>query len=113
MNPLLLIRKTWKTIYTIVCAIIVIYQIINVTIEYLSFPTEITLTVNDSPEYELPSVSVCTKKSAIWKKTAIIERYPNISHHLNFIWSDIFKKYTDCNPKQISWECEHYYFEKE
>ena len=77
-----MLRKVFyyaKNLFRLFCVIILIYQILNVTIEYLSYPFDVTIAVNnDINHFELPSISICTLSQYIWNKTIIDNKFPNI-----------------------------------
>src|SRR5260221_4452674 len=77
------LKSTAIFIFKIFCIIILIYQIFEVTKDYLSYPFEITIMVNNAiNEYELPSISICTESKYIWNKTIIHNKFPNLTKEM-------------------------------
>jgi hypothetical protein len=52
-------NKKLKVIYKFICLSIMIYQIINVTLNYISFPFRVNLHLTDDQNKYLPSITVC------------------------------------------------------
>jgi hypothetical protein len=57
-----------KNIFRFCCLIVFIYQFIEITNNYLSFPIEIKLNISDENAIDLPSVTFCLSKSKSWNK---------------------------------------------
>jgi hypothetical protein len=55
--------KILKYIYQFLCIIALIYQIIELTNNYLSFDFEVKLDIIEENEYYLPSITICIKSS--------------------------------------------------
>jgi hypothetical protein len=64
MNLYYLIRLLIK----ILCINILIYQSIDLTNTYLSFPFEVKLGLNFDNRVQLPSITICLKRSKFWLK---------------------------------------------
>jgi hypothetical protein len=53
------IKENLKVIFKVICLTIMIYQIISVTLIYMSFPFRVNLYLTDDQNKYLPSITVC------------------------------------------------------
>ena len=65
-----------KFLFQSVCMLMMIYQIIIVTMDFIAFPTEVSVDVIQEENYTLPSVSICTQRELLWNNTVIDNDYP-------------------------------------
>jgi hypothetical protein len=54
-----LFKKYGKLFYKMICLSIMCYQIINITLNYLSFPFNVNLYLTDDQNKHLPSITIC------------------------------------------------------
>lgn len=64
-----IIVKLIKFIFQILFFSILIYQLIEITNNYLNFPYEVKLNVKDSNDLNLPSITFCLKKDNLRRKS--------------------------------------------
>ena len=51
-----------KLFFKLLCIILLIYQLIEITYDYLSFPFEVNLNINNENDIELPSITFCLER---------------------------------------------------
>ena len=54
-----------KLIFKVLCILLLIYQLNEITYDYLSFPFEVNLNINNENDIELPSITFCFEKNQI------------------------------------------------
>ena len=63
-----------------VCLIMMSYQIIDFTLEYLSFPINVKIEVSNQKYFHLPSLTICFTKGL---------------YYLLLVWYDFFNLYSN------------------
>ncbi len=76
--------KLFKFIIQILCSGILLYQFIDITNVYLSFPYEVKLEIKDYSGLNLPSITFCLKRDHFWLKKKF-ESKKKIIYLTNFI----------------------------
>jgi hypothetical protein len=71
------INKKLKVIYKVICLSLMIYQIISLTLIYISFPFRVNLYLTDDQNQYLPSITVCIP----FNKECLIE-YANNTYNI-------------------------------
>ncbi len=60
--------QLFKFLFQVFCFIILIYQLIEITDDYLNFPFGVKLIIKDSNDLSLPSITFCLKRDDFWQK---------------------------------------------
>ncbi len=56
-----------KCIFYFCCLIVMIYQFIGITHNYLSFSIEVNIVIKDKDTTDLPSITFCLRRSFCWR----------------------------------------------
>jgi hypothetical protein len=73
-------------------------QIIDLSIDYFSYPFSIKIDINYDEKKTLPSITFCTKRDIFFSKTQIKDNYPDIYVKIVKLKRD----YDFCSPKYES-----------
>ncbi len=73
-----LLLKIFRLSIKISCFVILILQLINVSIDYFSYPFGIKVDINYDSTHSLPAITLCTQKKVIWNKTLIENIKPGV-----------------------------------
>jgi hypothetical protein len=57
-----------KFIFKVLCLVVLIHQIVDITNIYLQFPYEVKLNVTDYDSLNLPSITFCLKSDIFWDR---------------------------------------------
>ncbi len=57
-----------KFIFQVLCLLILIYQLFDITNTFLDFPQEVRCNVIDYDGLNLPSITLCLRKDKSWHK---------------------------------------------
>ncbi len=87
-NKLFVFNDTFsiiKFIFQVLCFIILIYQLIDITNTYLNFPYEVKLSVIDYNSVSLPSITFCLRKDHFWHKRNFKSIYNEVNKTMEII----------------------------
>jgi hypothetical protein len=56
-----------KYAFNLICFILLVYQFIEITYDYLNFPIEVNLKLRNENTFDLPSITFCLKRSFCWR----------------------------------------------
>jgi hypothetical protein len=68
----------FRKIIKAICFVMMILQIIDLTIDYFSYPFSIKIDINYYKHQTLPSITLCTPRNTFFSKTQIKDNYPDI-----------------------------------
>jgi len=77
----------FKFIFQILCSGILLYQFIDITNVYLSFPYEVKLEIKDYSGLNLPSITFCLKRDHFWlkKKFESKKKFIYLTNFIDFL----------------------------
>jgi hypothetical protein len=91
------IKIPYRKIIKAICFVIMLWQIIDLSIDYFSYPLSIKVDINYNKQQTLPSITLCTPRNTFFPKTQIKDNYPDIYGKILKLESD----YDFCSVKGI------------
>src|SRR5208282_5694183 len=68
----------FRKIIKAICFAIMLLQIIDLSIDYFSYPFSIKIDINHDKQQTLPSITLCTSRNTFLSETQIKDNYPDI-----------------------------------
>src|SRR5579871_3807374 len=68
----------FRKIIKAICFVIMLLQIIELSIDYFSYPFSIKIDIKYDKQQTLPSITLCTPGNTFFSKTQIKDNYPDI-----------------------------------
>src|SRR5208282_3209637 len=88
----------FRKIIKAICFVIMLLQIIDLSIDYFSYPFGIKIDINYDKQQTLPSITLCTPRNTFFSKIQIKDNYPDIYMKILKIERD----YDFCSVKHIN-----------
>ena len=57
----------FKFIFQVLCLCILLYQLIEITTNYLNFAYDVKLNIKEKNDLKVPSVTFCLKRHGLWR----------------------------------------------
>src|SRR5258708_29709573 len=77
-------RMRYKIFLKLLIFNLMLYQIYYITYDYLLYPYNVKINVLNDNYIELPSITLCTPKYAIWPTNSIRQLFPEINNEIAF-----------------------------
>ena len=98
-------NKRIAFIFNVICLLVLFYNAIDMTFDYLRFEFTYKLIVDDNKEgFDLPEISVCTENNIIFTKTKVIQ-YFGVDHEWQMYRIEVKKLYVPDKKYRLKESC--------